>query len=92
MLKELTSSSIKFPRHSKNKKTNEAFKKNLENYKKQEKLAKRISKYPPKKPDLKQILKSIPSNEKKLYSKNFTKELFNTIGTNSSKYAFLTTD
>ena len=91
MLKELNSTSIKYPKHSKNKTIKEVFIKNLENYKQQEKLAKRINKYPPKQLELNQILKSIPSNEKKLYSHKFQKEITKTLGSNS-KYAFLTTN
>ena len=91
MLKELNSTSIKYPKHSKNKTIKEVFIKNLENYKQQEKLAKRINKYPPKQLSVNQILKTIPSNEKKLYSHNFRKEFLKTLGSNS-KYAFLTTN
>ena len=91
MLKELNSTSIKYPKYPKDRKINEVFIQNLENYKQQEKLAKRINKYPPKQLELNQILKSIPSNEKKLYSHKFQKEITKTLGSNS-KYAFLTTN
>ena len=91
MLKELNSTSIKYPKYPKDRKINEVFIQNLENYKQQEKLAKRINKYPPKQLELNQILKSIPSNEKKLHSHKFQKEITKTLGSNS-KYAFLTTN